>query len=339
MHDMCPLNMLERLDALAGGRVLVVGDVMVDTYLVGDAQRISPEAPVPVVRIEETRHLLGGAGNVARNIAALDGHAALAGLAGKDWDGDRLDSMLRQAEVLPHLLRGGRPTTVKSRVMARNQQMIRLDREDSSTVDSEEYKNLLAILAPLLPQYDVVVVSDYGKGLVTPALLDDIRRLGAREDRPQGPHILVDPKPQHKACYHGAFLLTPNAKETSESVGMPVSGRNEVLAAGRRLREELHAEHVLTTLGADGMALFSAEGPVWHVPTMARQVFDVTGAGDTVIATVALALAVGFPLLDACVLANYAAGIVVGKVGAATASLPELRAALEKLPPQMERWD
>ena len=134
-------------------------------------------------------------------------------------------------------------------------------------------------------------------------------------------------------------MLTPNAKETSESTGLPVRTRAEIMAAGRRLREELDAAHVLTTLGADGMALFSREGPIWHVPTMARQVFDVTGAGDTVIATVALALSVGFPLLDACVLANYAAGIVVGKVGAATASLEEVRAAMREYPVAMERWD
>ena len=149
----------------------------------------------------------------------------------------------------------------------------------------------------------------------------------------------MDPKPQHKAFYRGAFLLTPNAKETSEAAGLPVGSPEEILIAGRRLREELHADHVLTTLGADGMALFSAEGPVWHVATAARQVFDVTGAGDTVIATTALALSVGFPLLEACILANYAAGVVVGKVGASTASVEELAAALQEEPPHRERWE
>lgn len=332
------LAAFRHVEELNRGRVLVVGDVMVDTYLIGDALRISPEAPVPVVRVEETRHLLGGAGNVARNIVALGGESVLVGLIGRDADGECLKSMLDNAGVVPRLVPGARPTTVKSRVMARNQQMIRLDQESQSPATAEEYAALLAVLESLVPRYEVVVVSDYGKGLVSAGLLDDIRRLGRNSGQGEL-KVLVDPKPQHIQCYHKAWMLTPNAKETSESTGLPVRTRAEIMAAGRRLREELDAAHVLTTLGADGMALFSREGPIWHVPTMARQVFDVTGAGDTVIATVALALSVGFPLLDACVLANYAAGIVVGKVGAATASLEEVRAAMREYPVAMERWD
>lgn len=326
------------VDELSAGRVLVVGDVMMDTYLIGDAMRISPEAPVPVVRVEEIRHRLGGAGNVARNIAALKGQAVLVGFAGDDEDGRRLKTMLNEAGVEPRLVYGKRPTTVKSRVMARNQQMIRLDRESLSPAAPEEYAALLGMLEPLLPDFDVVVVSDYGKGLVSAGLLGDIRRLGSGGAH-RVPKVLVDPKPQNLSCYTKAWMLTPNAKETSESTGLPVRTRTEILAAGRRLREKLDVDHLLTTLGAEGMALFSAEGPVWHVPTMARQVFDVTGAGDTVIAVIALALAVGVPLLDACVLANYAAGIVVGKVGAATASAEELRTAMREYPVTMERWD
>lgn len=332
------LAALHYVDDLSRGRVLVVGDVMMDTYLIGDALRISPEAPVPVVRVEKTRHLLGGAGNVARNIVALRGASVLVGLIGRDADGERLESMLDQAGVIPRLVRGERPTTVKSRVLARNQQMIRLDQESQSPTTAEEYAALLAVLEPLVPEFEVVVVSDYGKGLVSAGLLDDIRRLGRNSGHGE-PKVLVDPKPQHTPCYHKAWMLTPNAKETSESTGLPVHTRAGIMAAGRRLREELDAAHVLTTLGADGMALFSREGPVWHVPTMARQVFDVTGAGDTVIATAALALSVGLPLLEACVLANYAAGIVVGKVGAATASPEELRAAMQEHPAIMEPWD
>lgn len=332
------LPAFRHLERLSSGRVLVVGDVMVDTYLMGDALRISPEAPVPVVRVEETRHLLGGAGNVARNIAALGGGAVLVGLIGRDRDGERLETMLGEAGVEPRLVRGERPTTVKSRVLARHQQMIRLDQESLAPATPEEYAALARALEALVPQFDVVVVSDYGKGLVSAGLLDDIRRLGRRGGRGE-PKVLVDPKPQNLSCYNKAWMLTPNAKETSESTGLPVHTRAEILAAGRLLRDKLDASHVLTTLGAEGMALFSAEGPVWHVPTMARQVFDVTGAGDTVIATAALALAVGAPLPDACVLANYAAGIVVGKVGAATASVEELRVAMREHPVPMERWD
>lgn len=330
----------EILDDLRKGRVLVVGDVMLDNYLIGDARRISPEAPVPVVRVEKRRKLLGGAGNVARNIAALGGRANLVGLIGEDQEGRDLKALLGEAGVDPCLVTcADRPTTVKTRVLARNQQMIRLDMEQTHAVTSREYADLLEALAALLPLHDVVVVSDYGKGLVTDRLLPDLRRLAEKEGRKTPLRILVDPKPQNRDCYHGAFLLTPNARETSEASGLPVSGRDQVLAAGRRLREELGADHVLTTLGADGMALFGEGEPVWHVPTVARQVFDVTGAGDTVIAAIALSIAAGAALLDACVLANYAAGIVVGKVGAATAAPEEIRASLEECPPAMERWE
>ncbi len=337
MHRLCsPDDLLSRLDTLSGKRVLVIGDVMLDTYLVGDAQRISPEAPVPVVRIEQERHLLGGAGNVARNIAALGGEASLIGLCGCDADGERLNRMLRDAGVTPHLVRcEERPTTIKIRVLARNQQMIRLDKEDSSPVSREAGREVREALAALAPGFDVAVVSDYGKGIVDATLLQDIR-----QSSPQGDNlkILVDPKPQNVSCYHGAYLLTPNTKETSEASRMPVDGREEIMAAGRALRRDLDVEHVLTTLGADGMALFGKENDVWHVATSARQVFDVTGAGDTVIATTALALAAGFPLLSACVLANYAAGVVVGKVGASTASVEEIRASIEACPPEMTLW-
>lgn len=337
MHKQCvPADLLNRLDTLAGKRVLVIGDVMLDTYLVGDAQRISPEAPVPVVKVEEERHLLGGAGNVARNIAALGGEAFLIALCGCDADGERLHCMLRDAGVRPHLVRcNERPTTIKIRILARNQQMIRLDREDDSPVSREAGCELRKTLAALVPEFDVVVVSDYGKGIVDATLLADIRLASPQGDKLK---ILVDPKPQNTPCYHGAYLLTPNTRETSEASRMPVNGKEQILAAGRALRRELDADHVLTTLGAEGMALFGREEEVWHVATSARQVFDVTGAGDTVIAATALALAAGFPLLSACVLANYAAGVVVGKVGASTASIEELQASIKAFPPEMASW-
>ena len=337
MDSLCsPEELLQHISSLTGKRVLVIGDVMLDTYLIGDAQRISPEAPVPVVKVEEEKHLLGGAGNVARNIASLGGVVTLIALCGQDADGELLKNMLESSGVRPHLVScPGRPTTIKIRVLARNQQMIRLDKEDSSPISSDIREAIRKKLIELVPDFDVVIVSDYGKGIVDIHLLEDIRAASTKGDLLK---ILVDPKPQNKDCYHGAYLLTPNTKETSEAARMPVGTREEILAAGRVLLQELEAKHVLTTLGADGMALFENREKVWHVATSARQVFDVTGAGDTVIATTALALAAGFSLPSACVLANYAAGIVVGKVGAATASLEELRASIEKFPPEMESW-
>lgn len=327
-----------RKSLLQEARVLVIGDLMVDQYLIGDALRISPEAPVPVVKVEKTIHLLGGAGNVARNIAALGGKPALVGVVGDDAQGNSLQELLRQAGVTPRLLTSSeRPTTVKTRVMARNQQMLRMDQETSHALSLQEQAGLLKILASLIAEYDIIVVSDYGKGVVTGSLLPEIFRIA--ECHNTAPKILVDPKPQNKAFYQGAFLLTPNAKETSEASNLPIGTRDEILRAGHTLRQALGASHVLTTLGADGMALFGSESDgVWHVPTTAQQVFDVTGAGDTVIATTALALAAGFPLLDACILANYAAGIVVGKVGASTATHDEVAAVITECPPHMERW-
>jgi rfaE bifunctional protein kinase chain/domain len=341
MFDGCSSGSLHALlPLLEGARVLVIGDVMLDTYLTGDAHRISPEAPVPVVKVERTRHLLGGAGNVARNIAALTGKVSLVGIVGNDAEGLLLEEMLHDARVDAHLLVcEDRPTTRKTRVLARHQQMIRLAQESSAGIDSGVFERLKNELAGLLPAHEIIVVSDYGKGLVSKELFTALRAgEPADKGRAAGRKILVDPKPLNKAFYRDAFLLTPNTKETGESAGLPVGNREEIIAAGYALRSALGAENVLTTLGEDGMALFDGKGAVIHVSTTARQVFDVTGAGDTVIATVALALAAGCSLLPACILANYAAGIVVEKVGAATASVGELRQALTEVPLEVSVW-
>lgn len=326
-----------RVNELTGKRVLVVGDLMLDAYLFGDAERISPEAPVPVVRIETERHLLGGAGNVARNIAALGGAVSLVGVVGEDNEGDRLERLLENEGIASRVVRlPDRPTTIKTRVMARRQQMLRLDREHTAPLDSTALDAVFRRLDEVLEQHAVVILSDYSKGLVSPLFMERLRhRLRGLE----GVRLLVDPKPANAALYGGAFLLTPNTKETGECAGLPVRDRGEILAAGRRLLHRTGCEHLLTTLGADGMALFLRDEEVWHIPTTARDVFDVTGAGDTVIAALALALAAGWPLLDASILANYAAGLVVARVGAATVTQQELTHAIRSLPsPALTRW-
>ncbi len=333
------------IDRLKGRRVLVIGDVMLDTYLEGDAERLSPEAPVPVIDVRSERRFLGGAGNVARNIAALGGRPVLVSVTGTDAPGDAVDVLLRSEGIESAVVRlAHRPTTVKTRVMARRQQMLRLDREDTRPLAGPDLKAVLRAveqsLATLCSRTDgrrVVVLSDYNKGLVTPAFMDGLSEL-LRRHAPDA-LLLVDPKPAHMALYGQAFLITPNAKETAEGAGLPVGSREEILAAGRTVLERVGAAHLLTTLGPDGMALFLSSDEVRHVPTMAREVFDVTGAGDTVIATVGLALSAGCGLLPSCVLANYAAGLVVARVGAATAAPDELRTALERLPPpRLTRW-
>jgi rfaE bifunctional protein kinase chain/domain len=337
-HDWSPDRIRAAAAQLAGARVLICGDAMLDEYLFGDAERISPEAPIPIVHVDDSRVLVGGAGNVARNIRALGGEVCLISVCGVDEGAATLKALLHEEGVTTMLQHEpGRPTTLKTRILARQQQMLRVDRETAGPLAEETRNGLLAKLAEAMPQYDVFVISDYGKGLVSATLMDGIRSLAAK--MPVPPRILVDPKVPNLSCYTGADLLTPNAKETSEGTHMPVNSPEAIMAAGRTLMARLASRHLLTTLGARGMALFLAPDEIWHIPTMAREVFDVTGAGDTVIATVALALAAGVSLIDACLLANYAAGIVVGEVGAATTSLERLMATMQSLPrPDVVRW-
>jgi len=323
---------------LRDNRVLIVGDVMLDQYLFGDAERISPEAPVPVIRLERERCFLGGAGNVARNVAALGGKASLVGVAGDDDAGCMLQELLRQESInffVP--LCAGRVTTKKTRVLARNQQMLRLDREHPCPLNAKEEQLLLERLADLAAEHEALILSDYGKGLVSPSFMASLRAL--LHSLPQSPLLLVDPRPSHIHLYQGAFLLTPNLKEIGTAVHLPTCTQADILAAGRAVLDRSCAHHLLITLGSQGMALFLASGEVWRIPTAAHDVFDVSGAGDTVIGALALGLASGMPLLPACMLANFAAGIVVAKVGTATATPNELVDAVITWPvPDLEKW-
>jgi len=330
MSDMVPL--------LAGKKVLLIGDVMVDEYLTGDAERISPEAPVPVVRVFNDRHVLGGAGNVARNICSLGGIPHLVCITGTGSGADLLDSLLTTDSIDHTFIRiAGRKTTRKTRIIASRQQMLRIDREDTSPISGEALEEVFKVVSQCIDEYDVCIVSDYGKGLVTQTFMERLTALCRSAAR--NPKILVDPKTPNFKWYKSVFMLTPNAKETSEGANMPVGTQEEIIAAGQAIFDLLGCDRLLTTLGPQGMALFEGRESVWHIPTMAREVFDVTGAGDTVIATAALALAAGLPLLESCMLANYAAGVVVGHVGAATVSPEGLVEAINRSGvPEIEQW-
>ena len=327
-----------KVDAFEGHRVLLVGDIMLDEYLEGDAERISPEAPIPIVKVSRSRLLLGGAGNVARNIASLGGRPHLVSICGKDAKGDMLQEILEKECVHSSLAVSEiRPTTLKTRVIARNQQMLRIDHEDSSPLPSEETLRILDSISRIINDFSILVVSDYGKGVVSRELMQGIFAL--RDASTSKPHILVDPKTPNYPLYEGAFILTPNTKETSEAANLPVNSQEEIVAAGKAILNSLCSHHLLTTLGSKGMALFLSPDEIWHIPTTARKVFDVTGAGDTVMGTLALGLAAGVNLLDACVLANYAAGLVVADVGASTvasATLKRLLASAQE--PEINRW-
>jgi len=323
--------MLSLVDRLAGRRVMIVGDVMLDHYTFGSVTRISPEAPVPVLQVSDEQYRLGGAGNVARNIVALGGQALMIGVAGTDQDGQTLTSLLSEAGVQTDLVHDDRRrTTRKTRIIAQNQQIVRVDRESAEELSKTVVAALLEKASAHAQHHDIIIISDYGKGVVTRALMDGLQALTGQSG--MRPRILVDPKPCNYDLYHGVDILTPNAKEASEGAGLSVMGPDGPGAAAKALFKRLGCAQLLITLGAQGMALFHGPQKGQRIPTFARKVFDVTGAGDTVIATLALGLAAGADLLSSAVLANHAAGIVVAQVGAATASPEALREAIESHP-------
>lgn len=310
------------LPAFAKARVLVAGDVMLDRYWSGSTARISPEAPVPVVKVAQDVVRAGGAANVALNLAALGAATTALGVVGDDADGALLSQALQAAGITPELLQGGVPTIAKLRVMSRNQQLLRMDFEERLDAPGAfDRAALLARFAAALLQSDVVILSDYGKGT-----LADVAALVAAA-RAAGKPVLIDPKGSDWSPYAGATLLTPNLSEFEAVVGKCGSDA-ELIAKAEALRTRLDLAALLITRSERGMTLVEPGKAPLHLPTAAREVYDVTGAGDTVIATLAAALGAGAVLADACRLANAAAGITVGKLGAATVSPAELMAAL-----------
>ncbi len=306
----------------AGRRVLVLGDLMLDRYLYGEAPRLSPEAPVPVVRLGRVEAMPGGAGNVARNLAALGGAPRLVALTGRDAAGDELAAMLGAAARL--VASPSRVTTTKLRVIAARQQVVRVDEERATPADAAETAALLAALEEEMPGAEVLVLSDYAKGTLAPEVI----RAAIAAAAARGIPCLVDPKGRDVARYAGAACLTPNAAELAEAAGMPTGSGAECEAAARALLARADFGAVLVTRSEKGMMLIPRDGEARHVPALAREVFDVSGAGDTAMAALALGVAAGLPLPEAMRVANAAAGVVVGKLGTATCSAAELDHAL-----------
>lgn len=305
----------------AQSKILVVGDVMLDRYWFGDVSRISPEAPVPIAKINRIDNRAGGAANVARNIAALGGHATLLSVVGDDEAADTLDELMRQEGICSHLMRSpDMPTILKLRVLSRQQQLIRLDfehRPDPSSLHQidEQYRRLL-------PNFDAVILSDYNKGVLH-SVTDWIAAA-----RALGKPVLIDPKGTDFSKYKGATLLTPNRSELKEAAGA-WANEAELIGKARQLREELDLQALLLTRSEEGMSLYRAE-QIDHHPTRAQEVYDVSGAGDTVIAVMGLCVAAGYSLPEAMHIANAAAGVVVAKLGTAVCSQQELQNALAK---------
>ncbi|MFO7717822.1 MAG: D-glycero-beta-D-manno-heptose-7-phosphate kinase [Thermodesulfobacteriota bacterium] len=323
MPDQLTPSLLEgAIPQLAGKKVLVVGDVMLDHYQQGRVERISPEAPVPVVHVEAEEYRLGGAGNVARNIRSLGGEPVLISCVGRDLARERLRELFDQEGIRHTFISDPLwQTTRKTRVMAAGQQIVRIDHENMDGTPCKSRERFAKVVAEQIRDFDVVIVSDYGKGTLNHALLETLQEYAQHS----GCKVLIDPKIRNFHLYAGPYLITPNRKETGEGARMRVQTRDEVLAAGWHLLKAHQCANVLVTLGAEGMVLFLDSGDVWHLPTSGQHVFDVTGAGDTVIGVTGLGLAAGLELPHACALANLAAGVVVAQVGAASVTAEDLR--------------
>lgn len=324
-----PETLIRALGRFRGKRVLVLGDLMLDRFVFGTVSRISPEAPVPVVEIRDESAYLGGAGNVAANIAAMGGIPVPVGILGNDDDGAQLRDGLRAigAPLGGLVVDAGRPTSVKTRIIANHQQVCRTDQEDRSPITPRVELRVARKFRSLLPSADAVIVSDYAKGLLTPALLRRTIPFAAGA----GKIVCVDPKQKDFSVYRPAAVITPNTAELERAAGIAITGDRDLVRAGRKVVRQAGIRHLLVTRGDAGMALFAKGSGVSHIPTVAREVFDVTGAGDTVIAFLALGLTAGLGVLESAVLANIAAGIVVGKLGTASASPDDLAAALKGL--------
>ncbi len=297
-------------------RVLVLGDLMLDHYVWGTVRRISPEAPVPVVNVTSESMLLGGAANVCHNITSLGGQTEIAGIVGKDPPGEWIIEHLKEMKIPAKgvIREEGRPTTRKTRIIAHSQQVVRFDHEKRGDISPESQRKLLTFLEENLESYRCLVISDYDKGVVTESLIKGaINR--AKELKIK---VIVDPKISHFSYYKGVTLITPNHLEASECSGIEIEDEETLLKAGWTILNKLDCESVLITRGEQGMSLFEKTGEVSHIPAAAKNVFDVTGAGDTVVSVLSLALSTGAGLKDSAVLANHAAGIVVGIVGTAT---------------------
>jgi D-beta-D-heptose 7-phosphate kinase/D-beta-D-heptose 1-phosphate adenosyltransferase len=316
----------EGIDQFSSCRILVVGDVIMDEFLWGRVERISPEAPVPVVEVEEESLVLGGAGNVVNNIISLGGQALLCGVIGNDAMGRELIHILQKMNSPTYglVIEDRRPTTIKTRVVAHSQQVVRVDREEREHVNEASIESITHTVKEQLDSIDAIVVADYGKGVVTRSLMDGLRSLGQG-----GQTILaVDPTIGNVALYKDVTLITPNNYEAQQMAGIQIEDDQSLRRAGAHLLEELGCQTVLITQGDKGMTLFEGNGETTQIPTVARKVFDVSGAGDTVIATFTLALAAGLTPGQAAVLANLAAGIVVGEIGTATVAASRLKEVL-----------
>ncbi len=308
-------------------KILVIGDVMLDKYIWGEVSRISPEAPVQVVNVLKESYAPGGAANVANNIAALQAKAFMVGIVGNDATKDVLIAELkkRNMDVDGIFINNNKPTIQKVRVIGRSQQLLRFDYEKKGYVDIKTENNILDFISKKIDEIDAIIVYDYAKGVLTKNLMEKLIELCNKKNK----IIVVDPKPKHKGFYKNSTLITPNYKEAHEMTNfLEEELSSDVEKIGKQLLKELNS-NILVTRGEKGMSLFEKDGKITNIPTFAKEVYDIAGAGDTSVATVALALASQASFEESAIIANHAAGITVGKVGTSTVSIEELKKSIE----------
>ena len=307
-------------------KVMVIGDIMLDKYIWGDVSRISPEAPVQVVNVQRESYSPGGAANVAANIAALSGQAYMVGIVGDDRASETLIEELetRGINVEGVITDASRPTTQKVRIIGKNQQLLRVDYEKRGDTEADTENDLIEFISKTISDIDVIVISDYAKGVITEKTMQKVMELAAHPQK----RVVIDPKPSHKSLYRNATVISPNHLEAFQMAGEDPEETGRVDEVGMKLLRELDS-NILITRGEKGMSLYEKSGKITSVPTYAQEVYDIIGAGDAVVATLALGLGSGLTLKEAAILANHAAGIVVRKVGTSTASVEELEQSVQ----------
>ncbi len=320
-------RLIDAINSFERVGVLVIGDIMLDQFVWGEVKRISPEAPVPVVEVEKESFLLGGAANVAHNLESLSSKPFLAGMIGEDIFGERLLELCRNGNIDTSgiIRQGSRPTTLKTRIIARGQQVVRVDREERKKLSNEVIPLIINGISRVLDDVQGIIVSDYNKGIICEEVMNFLIKSSKERNIP----LLIDPKPSNSEFYKKATVITPNQKEASEMAGTEIQGDGDIERCAEKISKGLGIDTILITRGSEGMDLWQRGKGLFSIPTMAREVFDVTGAGDTVISTFTLGLIAGLSPCESAFLSNLAAGIVVGKVGTATVTRNELIKAVE----------
>lgn len=325
MADKKLREIVERFDSV---KILVVGDVMLDEFVWGQVSRISPEAPIPVVRVVSETAIPGGAGNVAANVSSLGANVHLTGIVGNDVEARILKKELKLRGVTGSglIVDNGRPTILKRRIIADNQQVVRMDREETGKIHAGIIEKIVDYCRSIISGVDGIVISDYGKGVVAKLVVRELLKFGRERHLP----IAVDPKTRHFDRYSRVTIITPNKREVEENRHVLIENKKMLVKAGRNLLRELGCSAVLITRGEEGMSLFEKDGSITHIPAVAREVYDVTGAGDTVTCVLTLSLSCGATMREAAVISNYAAAVVVGKRGTAAVTRDELIDMLER---------